>query len=59
VFSHWSDWSECDQCDKAGQKLKFGTCMLQKIKKRFPIKPVDIPIIPAYPKGMYNILFTI
>ncbi|KAH3861907.1 Ig-like V-type domain-containing protein FAM187A [Dreissena polymorpha] len=52
VYSHWSEWGECDQCGKDGRRVKFGTCMAQKIDKRDPILPVDVPIITQYPHGV-------
>ncbi|XP_045212509.2 Ig-like V-type domain-containing protein FAM187A [Mercenaria mercenaria] len=52
VFTHWSEWGECDQCDKKGRRLKFGTCMVQKIDADKPIVPVDVPIMTLYPNGV-------
>ncbi|KAL4239995.1 hypothetical protein ACF0H5_000790 [Mactra antiquata] len=52
VFTHWSEWGECDQCDKNGRRLKFGTCMVEKIDRNKPIVPIDIPIMTLYPSGV-------
>ena len=52
VYTHWSEWGECNQCDKSGRRLKFGTCMVQKIDKDAVITPTDVPIMNLYPSGV-------